>query len=281
MKTVIGLAAVMFALSPAALATGAAAQPPSALDNPQIEIVYVDPRNPAFQPIQERLRKRLVLEQLKAFLTPLRLPQKLRVHFDQCGAASRPYKPQAPATICYEMIDAIERIAARADPNIREMVLVGTVVQAVLHEVAHAIFDILQVPVWGRSKDAADMLAAFIMLQFGEDVARQTIIGTAVFWELSGKSWTGSAFADVQSPEPQRYFNYLCIAYGGAPKSFEHLVKAQENRQPVLPEDRSKRCQREYHQFRKAFDLRIMPYVDPDLLVKVRAMQWLLPGEGK
>jgi Putative metallopeptidase len=281
MKCVMSLAAVIVALMPAAFVTGAAAQAPAPLRTPQIEIAYVQPRNAAFQPIQERLKKRQVLEQLKQFLTPLRLPQKLTVQFDQCGAASRAYKPQAPATICYEMIEQIERVAIKAAPDAREMVLVGTVVQAVLHEVAHAIFDILQVPVWGRSKDAADMLAAFIMLQFGEDVARQTILGTAVFWELSGKSWTGSAFADTGSPEPQRYFNYLCIAYGGAPKSFEHLAKAEEGKKPIIPEDRAKRCSREYHQFRKAFDLRIMPYVDPDLLVQVRAKQWLLPSEGK
>jgi len=30
-----------------------------------------------------------------------------------------------------------------------------------------------------------------------------------------------------------------------------------------------------------AFNLRIMPYVDPDILVKVRAIQWLIPLNGK
>jgi hypothetical protein len=30
-----------------------------------------------------------------------------------------------------------------------------------------------------------------------------------------------------------------------------------------------------------AFNLRIMPYVDPDILVKVRAIQWLLPINGR
>jgi hypothetical protein len=30
-----------------------------------------------------------------------------------------------------------------------------------------------------------------------------------------------------------------------------------------------------------AFNLRIMPHVDPDILVKVRAIQWLLPINGR
>ena len=279
MKYALSRAAVVAALLPVVHATGAAAQAPSELSNPQIEIVYGQPRNSALLPVQDRLKKRLVLEQLKQFLAPLRLPQKLTVQFDQCGAPARPYKPEAPATICYELIDQIERVAAKAEPNLRETVLVGTVVQVVLHEVAHAIFDILKVPIWGRSKDAADMLAAFIVLQFGEDVARQTIIGTAVFWELSGNAWSGSAFAAQGSPEAQRYYNYLCIAYGGAPKSFEFLAKADEGKKPILPEARAQRCEREYHQFRKAFDLRIMPHVDADLLVAIRSRPWLVMGK--
>ena len=33
--------------------------------------------------------------------------------------------------------------------------------QAMLHEMAYAVFDVLQVPVWGREADAADKLAGF------------------------------------------------------------------------------------------------------------------------
>jgi hypothetical protein len=30
-----------------------------------------------------------------------------------------------------------------------------------------------------------------------------------------------------------------------------------------------------------AFNLRIMPFVDPDLLVKIKSADWLLPGDGR
>jgi Putative metallopeptidase len=281
MKVASSVAVAVLALSPLLFVMEAAAQALPELSNPQIEIAYVPPRNSAFLAIQDRLKKRKVLEQLKQLLAPLKLPQKLAVQFAQCDAPSRPYRPSAPATICYELIDQIEHVAAKAQPNLRATVLAGTVVQAVLHEVAHGVFDILKVPIWGRTNDAADMLAAFIMLQFGEEVARQAIVGTAVFWELSNKAWSGSAFADQGSPEAQRYFNYLCIAYGGAPKTFEFLVKAEEGKNPILPAARAKHCKREYEQFRKAFDLRIMPYVEPDLLVMIRARPWLIVGSGK
>lgn len=256
-----------------------AQQVPADLQNPNVEIVYKEPRTAAFKPISERLKQRRVLEQLRVFLAPLRLPRKLTVNVDECGAPTREYRAQGPVTICYELVDQIEKIAAKADASVRERVLVGAFVQVAFHETAHAVFDLLQVPVWGRANDAADRLAAFIMVNFGEDAAMQTILGTAEFFRLSGRTWNGSEFAEVNSPEAQRFFNYLCIALGGAPKSFDFLVNPKDKNEQLLPDRRAERCPGEFEQVRMAFNLRIMPFVDPDMLVRVRAIQWL-PRNG-
>ena len=257
------------------------AQPAPSVQNPQIDIAYVQPRNRSYQPIYDRLKDRKVLEELKQFLAPLRLPRKLTVQVDQCDAASRPYEPQLPVTICYELVDQIEKVAAKMDVSVRPSVIVGAFIEATLHEVAHALFDMLQFPIWGRRGDAADRLAALVMLQFGEELAIRTISGTARFFAASDRTWTGSAFADASSAEEQRFYNYLCMAFGGAPISFAFLVAADENQPPILPWQRAKRCEGEYQQVRKAFNLRIMPFVDPDLLVTARSMQWLAPGDGR
>jgi hypothetical protein len=258
-----------------------AQQLPAQLQNPNVEIVYKEPRTAAFKPIAERVKQRRVLEQLRVLLAPLRLPRKLIINVEECGAPMREYKPQGPVILCYEVIEQIEKIAAKAEPSVREGVLIGAFVQAAFHETAHAVFDMLQVPVWGRANDAADRLAAFIMVQFGEDVAMQTILGTAAFFRLSGHTWTGSEFAEVNSPEAQRFYNYLCIALGGAPKSFDFLVNPKDKEEQLLPDRRAERCRSEFEQVRMAFDLRIMPHVDPDILVKVRAIQWLRPLNGR
>ena len=281
MKCFLSAAAFVWVLFPTLLAPPTAAQAPTNLQNPQIDIAYVQPANANYRPIHERLKKLAVLEQLQQFLVPLKLPRKLTVQVDQCGAAFRPYTPGGAATICYELVEQIEAVAAKADPSLKETVIVGTFVQAVFHEVATAVLDILQVPVWGRRDDAADRLAGFIMLQFGEEVARRTVIGSAIFFEASGKTWTGKDFAGVMSPEAQRYFNFLCMAYGGSPRTFEFLVKPDDSQKSILPPDRADRCQGEYAQVRKAFNLRIMPFVDPDLVIKVKASRWGNVGDGK
>ncbi len=273
MKRIMSAAAVAFVLVCPAVHAAPAAQ---AQSNPMVEVAYLQARAANLQPVADRLKRRQVLEELKQFLLPLRLPRKLTVQFDQCGAMTRPYKAQGPATVCYELVEQIERIATKSNADTRDMVVAGTVVQAVFHELAEAIFDILGVPVWGRKEDAADRLAGFLMAQFGDEIAYQTIIGTAIFFADSGKTWTGSQFAAVDSPEAQRYYNYLCMAYGSDPKTFEYLAKAEKDKEPILPERRAARCKGEFEQVRKAFNLRIMPYVDPDLLIKVRATPWSL-----
>jgi len=202
----------------------------------------------------------------------LRLPRQFTVRTAQCGAVSVRYKPQGPATVCYEMVDAVMKVIVphTKDDDFRQTVIMGAFIENVLHETALAIFDILQIPIWGREKDAADRLAALIMTQFGEDVTRVTILGTANLFMWSDKKWTGTDFSDIASPEYQRFFNYVCVAYVAAPLQFGDLVD-----RGILPKRRAARCEGEYEQIRKAFNLRIMPYVDPELLIKARSTPWL------
>jgi hypothetical protein len=251
--------------------------PPS---NSQVEIEYVRPQKREYLPIHDRLKSRQVLEQLRQFMSPLRLPQKLTIKIDQCGAPTRPYK-DGVATICYEMVEQIELAASRLKGEERSSAIAGAFIQATMYQVSVAILDILDFPVWGRTGDAADRLSAFVMQNFGEDLAIRTIIATARFFEATRRTWTGSAFASADSPEEQRFYNYLCIAYGASPISFRFLVTSDKNQQAILPIPRARRCAGEYAQVRQAFNLRIMPHVDPQLLVYVRSRDWLQPNDVK
>lgn len=256
----------------------------------QVRISYDAPSDAKFRPSYEALKRRHVLERLQAFLTPLRLPKELVVRLAQCGAEKLPYQSGGPVTICYEMVQRIIDITAQhtKDQDQQTLIVDGTFVQAVLHEVAHAVFDLLQVPIWGRDEDAADRLAALIMMQFGDQLAITTIAGTAKFFEYSNHAWTGADFADEGSPEPQQFYNYLCIAFGGDPLTFKFLgpgphpgsaTRLPGGATTTLSQSRAEHCTREYLQVQHAFDLRIMPFVDPDLVIRVRASQWLLSDE--
>ncbi len=251
--------------------------------NPQIEVAYVEPKNPAFRPIYDKLKKRRVLEDLRAFLSPLRLPGKLQVKVDQCGASGAHYKPGGPVVICYEEIDALEKAAPDVTlqigglPFTKEDALVGAFVHIVLHEVARAVFDILEIPVWGREEFAADRVAGFIMFQFGEKVAYRTLVGTSWFLAQSSVAISGLPTGDfsyvrgLEGGTFQRFYNTLCIALGGDPARYAFLTK-------TLPEGRAQGCRWEYVQLQRSFNDTFMQHVDRELLKKVQATDWLPPA---
>jgi hypothetical protein len=273
----------------ALLAAPASAQAPTLQPNPQIQVEYIEPKAAAaadkaeYERTYAWLRERRPLEEIRKFLAPLRLPRPINMQVDTCGAEHRDYLSGGPVTVCYELIDKIQKVAAgiKGNDRLKQMVIVGTFTQAVLHELAYGVFDALQIPVWGRADDAADRLAAFVMLQFSGEIAHTAMVGSAEFFLLSGKTWTGSAFADAASPEGQRFYNFLCIAYGGDPLDFGGWTQAPKGQDPLLPKFRTDNdgCRYEYEQVRNAFNLRIMPYVDPNLLLEVKAAQWFLPEE--
>lgn len=259
--------------------TGPSSPEPAAaaanLDESQIEIAYAEPRNAELRPYYEELRRRRVLEELRQFLSPLLLPRKLLVKTDECGVETVRYEPGEAVVVCYEYVARIVKLApASATPSgiSRENAIVGAFVQAVLHKVSYAVFDLLKIPVWGRVDDAADRLAAFVMLQFGKDVALKTLTGAVWFFEASNRTWTGSDFARETSPESQRIYNYLCVAYGSDPPKYEDIV-----RDTLLKTRRARRCVEEHRQLERSFRDTILPHLDPGRLAKVQATQWLEP----
>jgi hypothetical protein len=246
-----------------------------------IEIEYVEPVQSYLRPIYERLKKRKVLEQLKEFLSPLLLPITLHIRTLQCDDTNAYWAGRVEGLkLCYEYVDWVERLAPKEttpEGFTPEDAIAGEFVEVTLHEMGHAVFDLFSVPIFGREEDAADQIAGFIMLQFGQDVALRTISGTAYAYQQQAKqrNLSRSSFADVHGTDEQRFYNYLCLAYGAQPTTFQHFVDAN-----VLPATRAANCAREYRQIQRAFETTIMPHVDRELMKKVQAMQILKPDDG-
>jgi hypothetical protein len=256
----------------------------------QIDIAYVEPKDDAFSAIYDSLKDRQVLEELQEFLSPVRLPRKVLVKFDQCDQSYRPYQPGGPVTLCYEYISRLAALATKIPAGgttargvSRDDAMVGAVVQALLHEMSLVLMDQQELPVWGREQDAADQLTAFLMMQFDKKTARKLVNGAAFFFEASERTWTGSDFSDVKSPEPQRFYNFLCLAYGSDPRAFADFVADRDPPPPyLLPPRRADNCTGEYWKFKWAFDVLIKPCLDQELLEKVQSrVDWLRPPGGE
>ena len=267
-------------------ATGVLAQGPlpsaqAAEGSAPIMIEYVPPAQRYLQPVYERLKQRKVLEQLRDFLSPLRLPLTLRIRTLQCDDTNAYWAGRAEGLkLCYEYVDWVERLApAETTPEgfTPQDAIAGEFVEVTLHEMGHAVFDLFNVPIFGREEDAADQIAGFIMLKFGQDVALRTISGTAYAYQQQAKesSWSRTGFADEHETDEQRFYNYLCLAYGAQPATFQRFVDSN-----VLPAKRAANCGREYRQIQRSFMKTIMPHVDQEQMKKVQAMQMLRPDDG-
>jgi hypothetical protein len=155
---VMGIAAM---LSNLVLAQSQTTVTQSDQPNP-VSIAYGQPNNSAFQQLYDLLRERRALERIQEILSPLRAPDQLTIKTTECGAINSYYKREnfkPTVTICYELLKNIldslpnETTPAGVTPN---DAAVGQFFFVTLHEVGHAAFDILGVPIFGHEEDAAD-----------------------------------------------------------------------------------------------------------------------------
>ena len=147
--------------------------------------------------------------------------------------------------------------------------MVGALVGVMLHELGHAVFDMIEVPVLGREEDAADEISTFIALQFNKDIARTVVRGNAYLYKV-WYAFGAPLYSDEHGTGLQRYFNSLCLAYGGDPNAFKDMVDKGE-----LPKSRAENCAREYQQVKSAFEKTVLPYIDQEQMKKVQSRPWL------
>jgi hypothetical protein len=249
----------------------------------RIRIDYLPPENPVHEPIYKSLKQHRVLETLQGLLSTFRLPKSLLLQAKGCQGVSNAWYEDNIVTVCYEFIADIEERAPQTtgpDGVTREDTIVGTLVQVLLHETGHALFALLNVPIFGREEDAADQFAAFIILQMHREDARRIIDGVAhMLWnESTLRKVDRDAFSNIHGLPAQRFFNLVCMAYGAHTWYYADIVK-----KGLLPEERAESCKSEYKQVAHAMGTLIAPHIDPDSRAKFESTlkQFRVPDQLK
>ncbi len=258
--------AVLTCLVLACLALACLAGAPALAREGGIRIVYAAPKDAAHEPLYQSLRDKRVLERIRDRLAGLRLPRVLTLTVKGCdGEVDASYEASdTTLTICYEYLAYIQDLGRSIPPaGVAEGLtpanyIVGPFLEVVLHELAHAIFDLKKVPVLGREEDAADQVAAYTLLRLGKDEARRVIASVAVMYASEAKEAPPELkdFANEHSLPAQRFYNLMCIAYGSDRKTFGDFVE-----KGYLPAERADLCEEEYRQVKYAFDRLVMPHL--------------------
>ena len=118
------------------------------------------------------------------------------------------------------------------------------------HELAHALIDAYKIPVVGEEEDAADSMAAVMVLHYFENGPQILLDNTDYFdnARLAGDS-EENQYWDEHALNEQRYYRILCYAHAKAPEYIEKVLPDYDDEEHTLQKfltERKDYCKREY-----------------------------------
>ncbi|PID37338.1 MAG: hypothetical protein CR993_00890 [Rhodobacterales bacterium] len=132
----------------------------------------------------------------------------------------------------------------QVDP--RQRFVDSNIVETLYHELAHALIDVLDLPVLGPEEWAADFFAnVMINRMFSEDEIVAMTYDIAAAYDAGARkensAGSGPSMWDTHGADRQRYFNLVCHMYGANPEEREDLAEELD-----LPDARAEVCEEEY-----------------------------------
>lgn len=249
---------------------------PTGLRTHRFGFEYLPPKEQKHRAIYDLLREKQVLEKVQAYLSPLHLPNDVRLEVAPCDGRVNAQFWQNVIKVCYEYFDWIWRNApkdAQSGLSKRDA-MIGPAVDVFLHEVGHAVLQLNDIPLLGNEEDAADYIATFLILQFPDDDARRLIMGASYIFGKDAlrdqqRAPELTELAGRHSLPAQRYFNRLCMAYGRDPMLYADAVA-----RGMLTPQRAQHCAYEYSYISDAFRRLVSPYIDMELAADVKSRRW-------
>jgi hypothetical protein len=132
--------------------------------------------------------------------------------------------------------------------------VIGNLLFALLHELAHAHVQEMGLPVLGREEDAADSYAVVAMLKVGTEATHNVLANAAKGWFLSADrsqvEGMPLVYYDEHGMDRQRAYQIVCLMVGSDAEEFADLAKEMD-----LPEDRQGTCAGDYSNASWSWDL--------------------------
>lgn len=148
---------------------------------------------------------------------------------------------------------------AQPDDDLPFEYAIDNLVAILYHELAHALIDILEVPILGNEELAADALAVVLIDRLhGEDEAKGIVVNAAASFLMQDAALQelGSAprYWDQHGLDIQRYYTLACLIYRANPEERGPLLDLMS-----LPAERAEQCPREFEQVRAGWERYLGP----------------------
>lgn len=144
---------------------------------------------------------------------------------------------------------------ARDNTQEIEAFVLANVRFTIIHELSHAVIDILEVPVLGRLEDAADQMAMMAWMRPHAGHSNQIddlVMATEAWrleWALHEYMGHGVSYWSDHSLDIQRFYNLACLIAGSDPERMAQVQRALQ-----LPFERAWFCEDEHHRSQRALE---------------------------
>ena len=200
---------------------------------------YPEVQDPVHVEMRSVLQQDGMLEDMAESMNQgFRLPRDVTIELAECGTPATTYDPARSAIrICYELLtelsnhqDAMESGAPASFENAFGFIL--------MHQVAHAVIDVLQLDVGVPTEEAADQFVA-VMVGVAPGELDHLVDGVALLRDIELDWETPETGATVL--DSGRSAKLICLIYGADPETHGSMV--EEGR---LTASRAKSCPGEY-----------------------------------
>ncbi|MEO8702591.1 MAG: DUF4344 domain-containing metallopeptidase [Kofleriaceae bacterium] len=238
--------------------------------NARMNVVFEPPKKREREAVRDFLQQTQLFQQVTGvFNRMFRFPQPLTVVWSECGVVNASWDGKGHIVMCYELAEFlktlfINRVKDRKQLRIAAM---SSLYFVFLHEFGHALISMYKLPAVGREEDAADQLAALVLINSGDDGVGIAMLG-AGFFRVLASSGSKTPFFDEHSLDEQRFYNVMCLVYGSNPQRFASLVSDK-----LLPKSRAARCPAEYTKVHSAWNNLLAGHSRPNWQQQPRQQQ--------
>jgi hypothetical protein len=188
------------------------------------------------------------------------LPYDIDICFKDCRGPDAYYDDETcQVVLCYQLIDDHHDLFSRKVRNKSKLneAVRGAMAATCLHEVGHALVDVLHLPTTGKEEEAVDQLSTLILINNIEDGGEMALDAARSF-KLYADQEAGEEklYWDEHSLDEQRFYDTICMVYGYNPDKYEYLVM-----DGTLPQVRADMCPEYYDKIRSSWKKLLEPFL--------------------
>ena len=136
----------------------------------------------------------------------------------------------------------------------------GNMMFVVLHEMGHAVFSDMDIPILAREEDTADSFAATRLIKVGSGISDRVLAEAAQGFFTSSrrdkKEGDQVVYYDEHGLDPVRAYRIVCLTVGSDKEKFKQLADNTK-----LPADQQDLCVEDYRKTARAWDMVLKPHL--------------------